>query len=148
MCEHTAPRDPPLLCRVALRASQGHFVPMFRMTAGGCFAVCVSKDTHKTKTLTCHPERTKYAKLFAVERSEQQKVEPLAAKRSINAYNSFPRANELFRVHKRHRKTRVCANILRREIRLMLRISRPTGFVRSLCSRTQDDREGMFCGKH
>ena len=49
------------------------------------FAVCVSQDTHKTKTLTCHPERTKYAKLFAVEQSEQQKVEPLAAKRSTNA---------------------------------------------------------------
>ena len=39
---------------------------------------------------------------------------------------------------------RVCANMVRREIRLMLRISRPSGFTRSLRSHVQDDRGGMF----
>ena len=49
--------------------------------------------------------------------------------------NSFPRANVLFRVHKRQKRTRVCANKMLREIRPRLRRDRPTGFTRSLCSR-------------
>ena len=69
-----------------------------------------------------HPERAQLAKLFAVE--ESHGVAPSGKKSSRlrrrdlrTVTNSFPRAKELFRVHKRQRKTRVCANILRREIR-------------------------------
>ena len=43
------------------------------------------------------------------------------------------------------RRTRVGANILRREIRPCLRIGCPSDFVRSFHSHTQDDRGGMFC---
>ena len=96
-----------------------------RMTAGGCVAVGINKDTHKTKTLTCHPERTKYAKFCVGEKPQSgasgAKPRNGATRSDDGIYErlpiAFPRANELFRMHKRQRKTRVCANILRREIR-------------------------------
>ena len=78
-----------------------------------CFYILLSQN----KTPIGHPERTKYAKLFAVERSEQQKVEERSDEEIYKRLpQAFPRANELFRVHKRYKKTQVCANILRREI--------------------------------
>ena len=61
--------------------------------------------------------------------------------------NSFPRAKELFCVHKCQKRTRVCANKVLREIRPRLRRDRPTGFVRSFHSRTQDDRGGKVIKK-
>ena len=69
--------------------------------------------------------------------------------------NSFPRANESFRAHKRQRRTRVCANILRREIRpcfasVALRASRAFRLLHNqffnfpFGKHTQDDRGGYF----
>ena len=62
---------------------------------------------------------------------------------------AFPRANELFRVHKRHNRTRACANILRREIRpcfasVALRVSQGRYAPGSLAILLNDDRGGCF----
>ena len=118
-----------------------------------CFYIRLSQN----KTLTCHPERAKPAKFCVVEacRAEQNRGTPPSGVTtgSINAYNNLPRANELFQIHKRQRKTWVCANILRREIRPSF-VGSPFGLrgvAQSLPDRLRSfsamTAGGMFCGR-
>ena len=91
------------------------------MTAGGYLDVFFIRLSFN-KISVGHPERAQLAKLFAVE--ESHGVAPSGKKSSRlrrrdlrTVTNSFPRVKQLFRLNKRQRMTRVCATILRREIR-------------------------------
>ena len=108
---------------VALRASQGRFAPMLRMTAGWEVSLCfLTYDYHKTiflsVILSVRSPRSFLQSSKAAMRREQQKVEERSDEEIYKRLpQAFPRANELFRVHKRQKKAQACANILRREIR-------------------------------
>ena len=110
---------------------------------GGDVWLCFYIRLSLNKTSVGHPERTQYAKFCVGEKPQSgasgAKPRNGATRNDDGIYKRLPIAflgqmncSECTNAQKR---TRVCANIVCREIRSCLRIGRPTGFVRSFHSR-------------